>query len=120
VKTILLAVAAVALLTGCRSAVNKQQVETTAQSGNLADCAQIREEEGGCEGNKNLKEVYVDNMHKYQTVRVTIRKHSPEGDEDKDYAIGGAGQLFISCGDNSTSFAVVRCELLKSKAEQSE
>ena len=116
VRTILLA-GALALLTGCQSAVEKQRLEE-ARSGDLANCARIRVSSSVCGRNSGLTEVYVDNMHKNQAVRVTVRKHSQEGDDDTDYAIAEGGQLFIGCGDGSTSFAVVGCEVLKSEAEK--
>jgi len=47
VKTILLATAALAVLTGCQSAVEKQRLEE-ADSGDLPNCARIREVSGGC------------------------------------------------------------------------
>jgi Prokaryotic membrane lipoprotein lipid attachment site len=116
VRISLFAATALAALTGCQSAAEKQRPE--AQSGDLANCAQIREVSGGCGGNKGLAEVYVDNMHKNQAVRATVRKHSQQGDDDTEYAIAEAGQLFIGCGGDGTSFVVVGCEVLKSKAEK--
>ena len=115
VRTILLATAALAVLTGCQSAVERQRLEE-ANSGDLANCARIREVPGGCGKNAGLIQVYVDNMHKHHTVRVTLRKHSQEGDDDTDYAIAEGGQLFV--GGGGTSFAVVRCEALKGQAEK--
>ena len=53
-----------------------------AQSDELANCVRIREVSGGCGRNSSLTEVYVDNMHKNLTGRATVRKHSPEGNED--------------------------------------
>jgi hypothetical protein len=106
-----LVAAALAALTCCQNVTEKQQSE--AQSGDLASCAQIREVEGGCGKHTTLTEVYVDNMHKNRTARATIRKHSPEGDDDTDYAIAGGGQLFIGCGGGGTSFTVVGCQVLK-------
>jgi hypothetical protein len=91
-----------------------------AQSDELANCARIREVSGGCGRNSSLTEVYVENMHKNRTVRVTVRKHSQEGDEDTDYAIAEGGQLFIGCGGGGTSFAVVGCKVLKREAEKSD
>jgi len=117
VRTILLAAAALAVLTGCQSAVERQRLEE-ADSGDLASCARIREVPGGCGKNAGLMQVYVDNMHKHHTVRVTLRKHSQEGDDDTDYAIAEGGQLFVGCGGGGTSFAVVRCEVLKGQAEK--
>ena len=117
-RTIVSAVAALAVLAGCQSAADKQRPAAEAQSGDLANCARIREVQGGCEKKAALTEVYVDNMHKNQTVRATVRKHSQEGDEDTDYAIAGGGELFIDCGGGGTSFAVVGCEVLKGEAEK--
>ena len=79
-----------------------------AQSGDLANCARIREVSGGCGKNSGLTEVYVDNMHKDRSVRATVRKHSQEGDEDTDYAIAEGGQLFVGC------------KVLKREAEKSD
>jgi hypothetical protein len=104
-------------LTGCQGTTEKQHQEEAAQSGDLANCAQIREVPGGCSRHASLAEVYVDNMHKNSTVRATVRKHSQEGDEDTEYAIAGGGQLFIGCGGGGTSFVVVGCEVLKSEPE---
>jgi hypothetical protein len=118
VRTILLTATALAALTGCQSAAEKQHPEVEAQSGNLANCAQIRVVSGGCGGNPGFAEVYVDNMHKDHAVRATVRKHSQQGDEDTEYAIAEAGQLFIGCGGGGTSFDVVGCKVLKSKAEK--
>jgi hypothetical protein len=118
VRTILLAAAALAVLIGCQSAIQKQPLEAEAHSGDLANCARIREVPGGCGKNARLTEVYVDNMHKDHTVRATVRKHSQEGDEDTEYAIAEGGQLFIGCGDVGTSFALVACEVLKREAEK--
>jgi hypothetical protein len=117
VRTILLAATALIALIGCQGAAEKQGPEAAPLSGNLANCAQIREVSGGCGGNSGFTEVYVDNMHKNHAVRATVRKHSQEGDDDTEYAIAGGGQLFIGCGGSSTSFAVVRCEVLKAEAE---
>jgi len=89
-----------------------------AQSGDLANCARIREVSGGCGKNSGLTEVYVDNMHKNHAVQVTLRKHSQEGDDDTDYAIAEGGQLFVGCGGGGTSFAVVGCKVLKGEAEK--
>jgi hypothetical protein len=86
VRTILLAAAALPLLTGCQSAVEKQRLAAEAQSGDLADCAQILVVSDGCEGKSGLTEVYVDNMHKDHAVRATVRKHSQSGDDDTDFA----------------------------------
>ena len=91
-----------------------------AQSGDLANCARIREVSGGCGRNSSLTEVYVDNMHKNRTVRATVRKHSQEGDDDTDYAIAEGGQLFVGCGGGGTSFAVVGCKVLKREPEKSD
>jgi Prokaryotic membrane lipoprotein lipid attachment site len=118
VRTILLAATALVALTGCQSAAEKQRPEAEAHSGNLADCARIRVVSGGCEGNKGFTEVYVDNMHKNQAVRATVRKHSQQGDDDTEYAIAEGGQLFIGCGEGGTSFEVVGCQVLKGKAEK--
>ena len=114
----LLAATALAVLVGCQSGAENQRLRTEAESGDLANCAQIREVQGGCGKNVTLTEVYVDNMHKNRTVRVTVRKHSQEGDEDTDYAIAGGGQLFIGCGSSGTSFDVVGCKVLKAETEE--
>jgi hypothetical protein len=116
VRTILLAATALAALTGCQSAAEKQRLE--AESGDLANCARIRVVSSGCGGNSAFTEVYVDNMHKDHTVRATVRKHSQEGDDDTEYAIAEGGQLFVGCGEGGTSFAVVGCEVLKGEAEK--
>ena len=116
VKTILLAAAALAVLTGCQSAVEKQRPE--AASDDLPNCARIRVASSGCGRNSGLTEVYVDNMHKNHAVHVTVRKHSQEGDDDTDYAIAEGGQLFVGCGGGGTSFAVVGCKVLKRQAEK--
>jgi hypothetical protein len=118
VKTILLAATALAALTGCQSAAEKQHPEAETHSGDFANCARIRVVSGGCEGNKGFTEVYVDNMHKNQAVRATVRKHSQQGDDDTEYAIAEGGQLFIGCGEGGTSFDVVGCQVLKGKAEK--
>ena len=118
VRNILLAAAALPLLTGCQSAVEKQRLEAEAQSADLANCAQIRVVSGGCGRNSSLTEVYVDNMHKNHTVRATVRKHSQSGDDDTDYAIAEGGQLFLGCGGGDTSFTVVGCEVLMGQAEK--
>jgi hypothetical protein len=118
VRTILLAAAALPLLTGCQSAVEKQRLEAEAQSADLANCAQIRVVSGGCGRNSNLTEVYVDNMHKNHAVRATVRKHSQSGDDDTDYAIAEGGQLFVGCGGVGTSFAAVGCKVLKAEVEK--
>ena len=115
-RTILLAAAALAVLTGCQSAVEKQRLE--ADSGDLANCARIREVPGGCGKNAGLIQVYVDNTRKNHTVRATVRKHSQEGDDDTEYAIAEGGQLFVGCGGGGTSFTVVGCEVLKGQAEK--
>ena len=118
VRTILLAAAAaLAVLTGCQSSVETQSLEE-ADSGDLPNCARIREVSGGCGKNSALTEVYVDNMHKNHAVQVTLRKHSQEGDDDTDYAIAEGGQLFVGCGGGGTSFAVVGCKVLKGEAEK--
>ncbi|MBO0696190.1 MAG: hypothetical protein J2P56_08835 [Verrucomicrobia bacterium] len=116
VRIILLAAAALPLLTGCQSAKQRSAAET--QSGDLANCAQIRTVSGGCGGKSTLAEVYVDNMHKGHAVRATIRKHSPSGDDDTDFAIAEGGELFVGCGGGDTSFTVVGCEVLKTEAEK--
>ncbi len=118
VRTNLLAATALVAFTGCQSAAEKQHPETEAQSGDLANCARIRVVSGGCGGNSSFTEVYVDNMHKDRAVRATVRKHSQQGDDDTEYAIAEAGQLFIGCGGGGTSFDVVGCKVLKSKAEK--
>ena len=109
--------AALAVLTGCQSAMNKQRL-AEADSGDLPNCARIREVSGGCGKNSGLTEVYVDNMHKNHAVQVTLRKHSQEGDDDTDYAVAEGGQLFVGCGGGGTSFAVVGCKVLKGEAEK--
>jgi hypothetical protein len=118
VSTILLAATALAALTGCQSAAEKQHPQSEAQSGDLANCARVRVVSGGCGGNSGFAEVYVDNMHKDRAVRATVRKHSQQGDDDTEYAIAEGGQLFIGCGGGGTSFDVVGCEVLKGKAEK--
>jgi len=117
VRTILLAAAALAALSGCQSATEKQRPEANAeaQSGDVANCAKIRVVSGGCGGNSRFTEVYVDNMHKDHAVRATVRKHSQEGDDDTDHAIAEGGQLFVGCGGGGTSFVVVGCKVLKAK-----
>ena len=112
-----LAAAALAVLTGCQSAVEKQRLEL-ADSGDLSNCARIRVVSSGCGRNSGLTEIYVDNMHKNHAVRVTVRKHSQEGDDDTDYAIAEGGQLFVGCGGGGTSFAVVGCKVLKGEVEE--
>jgi hypothetical protein len=57
-------------------------------------------------------------MHKDHAVRATVRKHSPEGDDDTEYAIAEGGHLLVGCGGGGTSFAVVACEVLKDEAEK--
>ncbi len=116
-RNILLAAASLVVLTNCQTAVEKQLLEET-HSGDLANCARIRVASSACGKNSGLTEVYVDNMHNHQAVRVTVRKHSTEGDDDTDYAIADGGQLFIGCGGGGTSFAVVGCEVLKGEAEK--
>jgi hypothetical protein len=116
-RTILLAAATLAVLTGCQSSVEKQRLQE-AHSSDLESCARIRVTSTGCGRTPGLTEVYVDNMHKNQVVRVTVRKHLPQGDEDTDYAIAEGGQLLIGCGGGDTSFAVVGCEVLKGEAEK--
>jgi hypothetical protein len=118
VRTILFAAAALAALAGCQNAAEKQRPEGEAHSADLSNCAQIRVVSGGCGGNSGLTEVYVDNMHKNQSVRAKVRKHSQQGDDDTEYAIAEGGQLFIGCGEGGTSFDVVGCEVLKGKAEK--
>jgi uncharacterized protein YceK len=120
VRTILLAAAVLAALTGCQSVAEKQRPEAEAQSGDLANCARIRVVSGGCGGNKGFTEVYVDNMHKNQAVRATVRKHSEQDDDDTEYAIAEGGQLFIGCGGSGTSFDVVGCEVLKGAVEKAD
>jgi hypothetical protein len=112
VRTILLTAAAFAVLTGCQNAAEKK-LPAEAHSGDLANCARVREESSGCGKNSSLAEVYIDNMHKDRAVRVTVRKHSQEGDDDTEYAIAEGGQLFVGCGGAGTTFAVVGCEVLK-------
>jgi hypothetical protein len=118
VRTILLAATALAALTGCQSAAEKQRLDAEAQSGDLANCARIRVVSSGCGGNSGFTKVYVDNMHKDHAVRATVRKHSQEGDDDTEYAIAESGQLFVGCGGGGTTFAVVGCEVLKGEAEK--
>jgi uncharacterized protein YceK len=119
-RIILLAATALAVLNGCQSVAEKQRPEAEAQSGDLANCAKIRVVSGGCRGNSRFTEVYVDNMHKDQAVRATVRKHSQEGDDDTDYAIAEGGQLFVGCGGGGTGFVVVGCKVLKVEAEKGE
>src|SRR4029079_14039465 len=57
-------------------------------------------------------------MHKGRAVRATVRKHSQQGDDETEYAIAEAGQLFIGCGEVGTTFDVVDCKTLKGKAEK--
>jgi hypothetical protein len=118
VRTILLAATALAVITGCQNAAEKQRLEAEAHSGDIANCARIRVVPGGCGGNSGFTEVYVDNMHKNHAVRATVRKHSPEGADDTDYAIAEGGQLFVGCAGGGSSFAVVGCEVLKGEAEK--
>jgi len=118
VRTILFAATTFAALIGCQSAAEKQHPEAEAQSDDLSNCARIRIASGGCEGKSGLTEVYIENMHKDRAVRATVRKHSPQGDDDTEYAIAEAGQLFIGCGGGGTSFDVVGCKVLKGKAEK--
>jgi uncharacterized protein YceK len=120
VRTILLAAAVFAAFTGCQSVAEKQRPEAEAQSGDLANCARIRVVSDGCGGNKGFTEVYVDNMHKNQAVRATVRKHSQQGDDDTEYAIAEGGQLFIGCGGSGTSFDVVGCQVLKGAVEKAD
>jgi folylpolyglutamate synthase/dihydropteroate synthase len=115
-RTILLAATALAALTGCQSAAEKQRLK--AESGDLANCARIRVVSSGCGGNSGFTKVYVDNMHKDHAVRATVRKHSQEDDDETEYAIAESGQLFVGCGGGGTSFAVVGCEVLKGEAEK--
>jgi hypothetical protein len=117
---ILLAATALAVLVGCQSAAEKQNPEAEAESGDLANCARIREVSDNCGRRSGSTSYYVDNMHKNRTVRVTVRKHSQEGDEDTDYAIAEGGQLFLGCGSIGTSFAVVGCQVLKGETEKSD
>ena len=117
VRIILLAAAALAVLTNCQNAVEKQRQEE-APSGDFANCARIRVTTSGCGRSSGLTQVYVDNMHNDQAVRVTVRKHSPEGDDDTDYAVAEGGKLLVGCEGGGTSFAVVGCEVLKGEAEK--
>ena len=117
-RTILLAATALAALTGCQSAAEKQRPEAETQSGDLANCARIRVVSGGCGRNPGFTEVYVDNMHKDRAVRATVRKHWQQGDDDTEYAIAEGGQLFIGCGGVGTTFDVGGCKMLKGKAEK--
>ena len=110
----MLAATALAVLTGCQSAVEKQRLD----SGDLLNCARIRVVSSGCGRNSGLTKVYVDNMHKDHTVRATVRKHSQEGDDNTEYAIAEGGQLFVGCGGSGTSFDVVGWEVLKGEAEK--
>ena len=118
VRAILLAATALAALTGCQGAGEKQRLEAETQSGDLANCARIRVASSGCGRNSGFTEVYVDNMHKNHAVRATVRKHSQEGDDDTEYAIAEGGQLLVGCWGGGTSFAVVGCEVLKGEAEK--
>jgi hypothetical protein len=120
VRTILFAAAALTVLIGCQSAVDKKHPESEGQSGDVANCARIREVPGGCGKHSDFANVYVDNMHKDQAVRATVRKHSPEGDNDTDYAVAEGGQLFIGCAGGGTTFTVVGCEMLKGETEAKE
>lgn len=113
----LLSAAGLAFLAGCQTD-GEQHGLNQAQSPDFADCASIRVTSIGCGRSSGLTEVYVDNMHKNQEVRVTVRKHSSQGDDDTDYAIADGGQLFIGCGGGDTSFAVVGCEVLKRATEK--
>jgi hypothetical protein len=108
----LLAATALAVLVGCQSAAEKQHPGAEAQSGDLANCARIREVYDNCGRRSGSTSYYVDNMHKNRTVRATVRKHSQEGDEDTDYAIAEGGQLFLGCGSTGTTFTVVGCQVL--------
>jgi len=117
VRIILLAAAALAVLTNCQSAVEKQRLEE-AHSGDLASCARVRSTSSFCGKKSGLTEVYVDNMHKDHGVRVTVRKHSQEGDDDTEYAIAEGGKLLIGCEGAGTTFAIVGCEVLKGEAEK--
>jgi hypothetical protein len=112
IKSFFISLAIAALISGF--------VVAYAQSGDLANCARIREVSGGCGRNSGLTEVYVDNMHKHRTVRATVRKHSQEGDEDTDCAIAEGGQLFVGCGGGGTSFTLVGCKVLKREPEKSD
>jgi len=89
-----------------------------ARPADLGNCARIRVVEGGCGKNRVFSQVYVDNMHKDRTVRATVRKHSPDGDDDTEYAVAEGGQLFIGCAGGGTSFDLVSCAVLKGKAEK--
>jgi hypothetical protein len=91
------AAAALAVSTGCQSAVEKHRLEE-ADSGDLSNCARIRVVSTRCGGNSGLTEVYVDNMHKNHAVQVTVRKHSQEGDDDTDYAIAEGGSSLWAAG----------------------
>ena len=117
-RALLLAATALAALTGCQSAGEKQRLQAETQSGDLANCARIRVASSGCGRNSGFTEVYVDNMHKDHAVRATIRKHSQEGDDDTEYAIAEGGQLLVGCGGGGASFTVVGCEVLKGEAEK--
>lgn len=119
-RTILLAIVALGVLTGCQSAVEQQRLKAEAQPGDLANCAQIRETSSACRRNPGLTEVYVDNMHNSRAVRAIVRKHSQGGEEDTEYAIAEGGQLFIGCGGGGTTFAVVGCKVLKGEAEKAD
>lgn len=110
IKAFFISLAIAALISGF--------VVAYAQSGDLANCARIREVSGGCGRNSGLTEVYVDNMHKNHAVQVTVRKHTQEGDDDTNYAIAEGGQLFVGCGGAGTSFAVVGCKVSKAEVEQ--
>jgi hypothetical protein len=122
VRTILLAATALAALTGCQSVAEKPRPGAEAQSGDLANCARIREVSGGCGRKRDpgFTEVYVDNIHKDRAVRATVRKHSQQGDDDTEYAIAEGGQLFIGCGGGGTRFDVVGCEVLKGAVEKAD
>jgi hypothetical protein len=57
-------------------------------------------------------------MHSDRAVRVTVRKHSKEGDEDTDYAVAEGGHLLIGSAGGGISFSVVGCEVLKAEPEE--
>ncbi len=117
VRTILLVAVVFTVLTGCQSGVQKQGPEAEAKASDLANCARISTTSTHCGRKSDLTEVYLDNMHRDRPVRVTVREHSQEADDDTDYAVAEGGHLLIGCGGSGTSFAVVGCEVLKGEAE---
>jgi hypothetical protein len=68
VRTILLAAAALPLLTGCQSALEKQRLAAEAQSGDLANCARIRLMSGDV---AELSEASIGRVYSAQTHKVS-------------------------------------------------